>query len=150
EIVIVGHSAGGVTSVAIAAHALALDPDLGRRGPAVVLMTVGSLMPAFAMHPAAERLRTAVRRLAVEPHLHWIDCQARKDAMNFFNFDPVAGVGVEAGPDRRNPIVWPVRMRDMIDPVFYDRLRWNFFRIHYQFIMANDRRAPYDYFMVVC
>jgi hypothetical protein len=22
--------------------------------------------------------------------------------------------------------------------------------MHYQFIMANDRRAPYDYFMLTC
>jgi hypothetical protein len=150
EIIIVGHSAGGVTSVAIAARALALDPDLGRRGPAVSLMTVGSLMPAFAMHPQAERLRAAVRRLAVDPHLTWIDCQAHKDVMNFFNFDPVAGVGVDAGPQRRNPIVWAVRLRDMIGPAFYDKMRFNLLRIHYQFIMANDLRAHYDYFLVVC
>jgi hypothetical protein len=28
------------------------------------------------------------------------------------------------------------------------RLRWNFFRMHYQ--LANDQRAAYDYFMFVC
>jgi hypothetical protein len=28
-------------------------------------------------------------------------------------------------------------------------MRFNFFRLHFQFIMANDRRAPYDYFMLV-
>ena len=39
---------------------------------------------------------------------------------------------------------------DLVSPEFYARLRWNFFRMHYQFIMANDRRALYDYFMLVC
>jgi hypothetical protein len=43
-----------------------------------------------------------------------------------------------------------VRFRDMLLPEFYGRLRWNLFRMHYQFIMANDMRAPYDYFMLVC
>jgi hypothetical protein len=38
----------------------------------------------------------------------------------------------------------------MLAPEFYARRRWNFFRMHYQFIMANDRRAAYDYFMFVC
>ena len=32
----------------------------------------------------------------------------------------------------------------------YQRVRLNIFRMHFQFIMANDRRAPYDYFMFVC
>ena len=50
----------------------------------------------------------------------------------------------------RDPIVWKVRFRDMLSPELYKRIRLDFFRMHYQFIMANDRRAPYDYFMLVC
>jgi len=38
----------------------------------------------------------------------------------------------------------------MLAPEFYGKLRWNLFRMHYQFIMANDMRAPYDYMMLVC
>ena len=38
----------------------------------------------------------------------------------------------------------------MLSPEFYERLRLSFFRMHYQFIMANDQRARYDYFMLVC
>ena len=40
-------------------------------------------------------------------------------------------------------------MRDMLAGEFYKKLRWNLFRMHYQFIMANDMRAPYDYCMLV-
>jgi hypothetical protein len=47
-------------------------------------------------------------------------------------------------------MTWQVRFRDMLSEQFYRSLRWNFFRLHYQFIMANDIRAPYDYFMLVC
>jgi len=150
EILIVGHSAGGLTAPIVATRALELDPDLGRRGPRVTLITVGSLLPAFALHPAATRMRAAVRRLALEPAVRWVDCQARKDIMNFWDFDPVAGVGVEVGAARVNPIIWPVRLRDMLTDAAYDRLRVSQFRMHYQYVMANDRRAPYDYFLLVC
>ena len=131
-------------------RALDLDPDLGRHGPRVTLVTVGSLMPAFALHPAAERMRIAIRRLAREPAVRWVDCQARKDIMNFWDFDPVAGVGVEAGAARTNPMIWPVRLRDMLTDAAYDKVRGSQFRMHYQYVMANDRRAPYDYFLLVC
>ena len=150
EILIVGHSAGGLTAPIVATRALELDPDLGRHGPRVALVTVGSLTPAFALHPAAERMRAAVRRLAIEPAVRWVDCQARKDIMNFWDFDPVGGVGVDVGTACTNPLIWPVRLRDMLTDAAYDRVRGSQFRMHYQYVMANDRRAPYDYFMLVC
>jgi hypothetical protein len=150
EILIVGHSAGGLTAPIVTTRALEIDPDLGRRGPRVTLVTVGSLFPAFALHPAAERMRAATRRLALEPAVRWVDCQARKDIMNFWDFDPVGGVGVDVGSERVNPLVWPVRLRDMLTDAAYDRVRGSQFRMHYQYVMANDRRAPYDYFLLVC
>ncbi len=150
EIMVVGHSSGAVTSVAIVARALELDPGLGRHGPKVVYLTVGSLIPGFALHPAADRLRAAIRRVAAEPTVDWIDCTSRKDVMNFYLFDPAAAAGLPPGAERRNPRLVPVRFRDVLARETYSRLRLHFFRIHYQFIMANDRRAAYDYFMAVC
>jgi hypothetical protein len=47
-------------------------------------------------------------------------------------------------------LIWNLRFRDLLSLEFYLRIRANFFRLHYQFIMANDRRAAYDYFMLVC
>ena len=150
EIVVVGHSGGGVTGPALVARALEIDPDLGRHGPRVVLLTPGSLMPGIGLHPGAVRVRDVTRRLAVEPSILWIDVQARADILNFFNFDPVAGIGIDAGPARCNPLIWLVRLRDGLSPAFFKKIGRSWFRLHYQFIMANDNRAPYDYLMLVC
>ena len=149
ELVVVGHSAGGVIALAMVARALEFDPDLGRRGPRLVLLTLGSVMPAVALHPAAQRLRDIITRLAVEPTLAWIDCQSRKDVMTFLNFDPVDGVGIHVGARRCNPLTWQVRFKDMLSPTDYRRLRWKFFRVHFQYIMASDRPSPYDYVLLV-
>jgi hypothetical protein len=69
--------------------------------------------------------------------------------MNFWDFDPVAGIGAQPGAARCNPSIWMLRFRDMLSPKFFRRIRFHFFRLHYQFIMANDRRARYDYFMLL-
>ncbi len=150
ELLIIGHSAGCVTSPVLLARALELDPDLGRHRPRVVLLTIGSLLPACALHPAALRLRAAIRRVAIEPSVQWIDCQARADIMNFWNIDPVEDVGVHIEQGRCNPTIWKVHLREMLSPDTYGMRRWNFFRMHFQFIMANDRRSFYEYFMLVC
>jgi hypothetical protein len=149
EIVVVGHSQGGVTSTAVMARALALDPELGRRGPKVVLMTLGSVMPGVALHPTATRMREIIRRLAVEPSVLWIDCQSRKDVMNFWEFDPAEGTGLALGAQRRNPLIWQLRFKDMLSRDYYQSLRFDLFRLHFQFLKASDRRAPFDYLMLV-
>lgn len=149
EVLILAHSAGTVLAPLVLARALAIDPDLGRRGPRVVLMTLGAIMPGFALHPAARRLREALARVAQEPSITWIDCQSRKDIMNFWDFDPIEDVGVRLAGARVNPQIWTIRFRDMVSPQYYPRIRTNFFRLHFQFIMGNDRRAPYDFFMLV-
>lgn len=150
EIVVVGHSGGGTIGVPIMARALEIDPDVARAGTPVTLLVLGSSLPMSAMHPKADHAREAIRRVAMEPSFVWIDTQARKDAMNFFSFDMVGGVGIDAGRNPPNPVYWSLRYRDALAPEFYNRLRWNMFRMHFQFIMANDRRAPYDYIMQVC
>jgi pimeloyl-ACP methyl ester carboxylesterase len=149
ELVVVGHSAGGVIALAVMARALEFNPELGRKGPRLVLLTLGSVMPAVALHPAARRMRKIVERLAAESTLAWIDCQSRKDVMTFWNFDPVDGVGVHVGPRRCNPLTWQVRFKDMLSPADYRRLRWKFFRVHFQYIMASDRPSPFDYILLV-
>ena len=150
EIVVVGHSGGGVTAPALLARALELDPELGRHGPRIVLLTPGSLMPGIGLHRGAGRVHRDIARIAVEPSILWIDVQARADILNFYNFDPVSGIGVDAGLARCNPLIWIVRLRDMLAPEFFKKIGRSWFRMHYQFIMANDRRAPYEYMMLVC
>jgi hypothetical protein len=150
EIIVVGHSGGGALAPAVMVRALELDPDIGRKGPPLVLVTLGSIAPGAALHPRAARLRAVFARLAVEPSVLWIDSQSRADVLNFWNFDPVEGVGARVDGRRCNPLIWKVRFGDMLSRQFYWRIRFNFFRLHYQFIMASDRRAPYDYFLLVC
>ncbi len=150
EIVIVGHSSGSFLGVDILARALEIDPDIGRHGPRMVLLTIGGNFPIIGFHAVSQDFRDHLRRLAIEPSIDWIDCQSRKDVMNFFPFDPIAGHGIDAGAARRNPTIVPVRFRDIIKPEHYNKFRWKFFRVHFQFVMANEKPHPYDFFMIVC
>ena len=150
EIVLVGHSSGSFLGVEILARALKLDPELGRHGPRIVLLTIGGNFPIVGFHAASRDFRDRMRQLAVEPSIAWIDCQARKDVMNFFQLDPLAAHGIDAGPARRNPVIVPVRFREIILPAHYNSFRWQFFRVHFQFVMANEVPHAYDFFMIVC
>lgn len=150
EIAVVGHSSGSFLGTEIMARALKLDPSLGRRGPRVLLLTIGGNLPIVGFHAVSTEFRDHLRQLAVEPSIDWIDCQARKDVMNFYQFDPIAAHGIKLGSDKRNPTIVAVRFRDIVKQEHYTSWRWQFFRVHFQFVMANERPHAYDFFMVVC
>jgi hypothetical protein len=150
EILLVGHSAGAMLALTTIKRALEMDPDLGIRRPNIAVITVGSIMPLFALHPAAAKLRDTIDAIATEPTVLWADCQAREDFMNFSGFDPVTGIGVDVGEQRCNPVIWQIPFQQMISIQTFKRMRFNYWRKHYQYIMSNEHRAAYDYYMFVC
>lgn len=151
EVVIVGHSSGSFLAVDVLDRALTGDPDLGRHGPKVRLLTLGANLPIIGFHRAAQWFREKIARLAVARDIDWIDYQSRHDIMNFWPFDPVKDHGIKIGPERRNPFVVAISFRDLWIPGNFGRRRWRFFQAHFQFLLANERvAAAYDYYLICC
>ncbi len=148
EIVVVGHSSGSFLAVDVLARALERDPALGRRGAHVALLTVGGNLPIVGFHPSAGWFRDRLARLAAEPTVAWVDYQSRRDIMNFFRFDPVAGHRINLA-NRCNPTVRTVQFRNIVSAERFSQLRWRFFDLHFQFLRANEKPDAYDYFMIV-
>lgn len=145
EIVIVGHSLGAVQAVDVVARAKRLDPELGSRGVPVSILTVGSSLLKIGLHPKAVWLKDAVHAVAKDPHIHWFEFQAISDIVNFYKSNPVTDLGM---PDAGKPIVQIVRVKHMLKRETYNGLKRDFFRVHRQFVMGNEQRYFYDYYMI--
>jgi pimeloyl-ACP methyl ester carboxylesterase len=151
EVLIVGHSTGGVVAVEIAARILAHTPELGEAGPALALVTAGGELPLVTTERKAEPLRRDIARLATAPSLLWVDYQAPQDPLNAAGFDPVRDLGLDlGGRPRINPVIRSPRFKDLLSPETYRRIRYNFFRVHFQFLMANEIAGEYDFFTITC
>jgi pimeloyl-ACP methyl ester carboxylesterase len=149
EIVLVGHSLGATLAIDLLDRALTIDPAFGCRGPAICLLTVGATIPKFALHPAATRLRRATARIAAEPSIAWAEFQARVDIISFYTYDPATLTRTTERLSGK-PVIRHVQIDQMLTPASYARHRRRYLRLHYQPVMANERRAPYDYFMMAC
>jgi pimeloyl-ACP methyl ester carboxylesterase len=147
EIVVDGHSLGAPLSVIVVDRALQLDPQLGRSGRSLHLVSSGSSLLKVALHPAASWLREAVGRLANAPSIYWVEYQALVDVINVYKVDPVVALGM---PATGKPIVKIIRIRMMVEEATYKRFHLNFLRIHRQAVMGNERRYLYDYYMLCC
>jgi hypothetical protein len=151
EVLIVGHSTGGVVAVEIAARILACAPALGEARPALALLTAGGELPFVTTGRKAERMRREIARLATAPSLLWVDYQAPQDPLNATGFDPVRDLGLDlGGRPRINPVIRSPRFKDLLTPTTYRRIRYNFFRVHFQFLMANEIAGEYDFFTITC
>ena len=147
EIIVDGHSLGAPLSIVVVDRALQLDPQLGRSGRPLHLVSSGSSLLKVALHPAAGWLREAVGRVANAPSIYWVEYQALVDVINVYKVDPVVALGM---PATGKPIVKIIRIRLMVEEATYRRFHLNFLRIHRQAVMGNERRYFYDYYMLCC
>ena len=150
EIVVVGHSLGAALVIAAVARGLEQDPQLANHGPTFCILTVGATIPKFSLHPKGDQIRHATQVVADDLSIHWTEYQARDDAISFYRFDPVTLKRVSRDRSDGRPNIRRVQLHAMMDPASFRRHRFNFMRMHYQFLMGNDRRSPYDYCMIVC
>lgn len=152
EILMVGHSTGGGLILDAAARALALNPSLGAGGPRIQILTVGSTALKIGLHPAAHDFRARVQTLVDARQIRWSEWQAMIDIINLFKSDPVKAMGLtpRTGQERAFPEVALVRIRQMLLPDAYNRVKRNFFRVHYQFIMGNTLKYGQDFYMACC
>ncbi|WP_019904301.1 hypothetical protein [Methylobacterium sp. 77] len=147
EVLILGHSTGALTAVEVAARVLAADPVIGTGATSLALLTLGSGLPIVAMQSRARRVQSDIASLVVSDRVVWVDYYAPQDWMNFPDFDPVERLPLDLGGHApRNPLVRSAKFREIIDPATYLKVRWRPFRMHFQFLFANDRRGDYDFF----
>ncbi|WP_187969947.1 lipase [Aquibium microcysteis] len=149
EVVLVGHSTGGAIILDVAAAYAARVAARGE-APAFTLLTVGSTGPKITLHPAAKGSRERLRGLVAHPGVDWGDFQAVADIINFYRCDQLALAGIPNPRTTPFPFVRRVRFRSMLDKAFYRSIRFNVFRLHYQFISANTKHDRYDFFMMCC
>ncbi|HWA28733.1 MAG TPA: hypothetical protein VG734_23990 [Lacunisphaera sp.] len=149
EVLLVGHSFGATLALEVLAQALTLRPDLGRAKP-FRLLTVGATIPKLGLHPRGNRIRECAAAIVAAPQIDWAEYQAADDPISFYKVNPLTMERQRDFPPGSRPMVRRVHASDMLAAETYHRFRHRWVRLHYQFLMANDVRARYDYFMFVC
>ncbi len=147
EIVVSGHSLGVALKLEVVDRALRLVSDFGRGGETLKLLSIGSSLLKIALHPAGAWLKAAVGRVAQHQAIFWMEYQALVDIISFYKVNPVAALGL---PASGKPMLRNLRIRHMLDDEVYRSFRGNFFRLHRQLVMGNDKRYFYDYYMICC
>lgn len=149
EVLLVAHSTGTLMAISALARALALDSGLAKHGPRVGLLTLGQCIPILSFLPQAQRFRQELAAVAQAQDIAWLDFTAPTDGACFALVDPVAVSGIELPqkpadrPKRLSP-----RYAKLLQPEHYRKIRRNWHRMHFQYLMSSDLPGDYDYFAI--
>jgi hypothetical protein len=145
EVLVVGHSSGAILGVSILAD-LIREGGVGQ-GRVLSLLTLGQVVPMVSFLPEARKLRGDLAFLSTLEEVAWVDVTAPGDGCAFALCDPVAVSGV-AGEGKRWPLVISCAFTQTFSPERWRRMRFRWFRLHFQYMCAFDRPGDYDYFRI--
>ena len=146
EILVVGHSSGA--HIAISALAQIERSAAFDQPPATVgFLSLGQVIPMVAFLPNAGQLRRDLYDISRSTAIYWVDITAPGDGCSFSLCDPVA---VSALPlaGQTGPLVLSAAFSQALSPTRWRRLRWRFFKLHFQYLCAFDETHHYDYFAI--
>ncbi len=150
EVLVVGHSSGAHLAVSVLAD-LIRGGRVPVMGPHLGLLSLGQVVPMVSFLPGAGRLRSDLAYLSERPEVTWVDVTAPGDGCAFALCDPVSVSGM-AGPGKRWPLVVSAAFTQTLSPQRWKALRWQFFRLHFQYLCAFDNLpgipGDYDYFAI--
>jgi len=151
EVLVIGHSSGAMLAASVVARALDLDPGLLGHRASVSLLTLGQCIPLLSYQAEAVEFRRELARLRSTGELTWIDITAPPDGCCFALVDPTE-VCEDGRPEGERTVAGPKRLSPRFAQCFgaegYRAVRRDKYRCHFQYLMAVERPAIYDYFAI--
>lgn len=141
EYVISSHSMGSSVAAHVIGTLLERYPDIFA-GKRVIFATLGSAILQCALLRPAQLLRSRVGLIARCDNVYWLDVQCLTDAIHFYKVPVVAVCG--HGYLRPARMVF-IRVKQMLTVEHYRKIKKDFLRVHRQYVLGPDLRAPFDF-----
>ena len=139
-------------AVSVMARALRREPALLEKRACVALLTLGHCVPVLSYQPEARRFRDELACLRQMPQLTWLDFTAPPDGCCFALMDPTEVCLDGQRDSKKTPAGGPKRLSprfaQSFSPASYRAIRRDKYRCHFQYLMATELPAAYDYFSV--
>jgi hypothetical protein len=141
EYVVTSHSMGSSMAVHVIGLLLEREPDLFA-GKRVVFVTLGGAVLQCALLRSAKVLRDRVGTIARAKGLVFVEVQCLTDIISFYKSSLTALTGHADAPAPR--LIF-LRIRNMLNPDRYRRIKRDFLRVHRQYVLGSDRRTNFDF-----
>ena len=148
EILAVGHSTGGALILDAASRVASRHPQYPAHADKVTVLTIGSTALKIGLHPFSTWFRNGLKNLFSTTRTAWVEVQCVTDLINFHRTNPAKIMGFYDVMQSKIHIR-TIRVKEMVSRGVYERMKNNYFRIHYQFVFGNTKKYVYD-FPAIC
>jgi hypothetical protein len=145
EYVISSHSMGSTLSVHALGMVLENDPMV-LAGKKVVFLTLGGAILQSALLRPAETLRARVGIIARAREVSFVEVHCLTDIIHFYRCRVVALCGHPHVVQARRIYI---RVKALLEPERYRRIKRDFLRVHRQYVLHADRRGSFDFSLSV-
>jgi hypothetical protein len=150
EVIIVSHSVGTMLAVAVAAEVIRKLKQLEQPEtvPSLNLITLGECIPLLSLLPKADAIRADLACLSASDKLYWIDYTSPADGACFPLVDPVK-VSLPNSQTKNSPQLLSTRFYKLYTEAHYQKIRRNFYKMHFLYLMSHDYLGEYDFFAMI-
>jgi len=141
EYVISSHSMGSSLATHVLGMVLERNPH-ALAGKRVVFVTLGGAILQCALLRPATRLRHRVGIIARVREVSWLEVQCLTDVIHFYKSRVVA---LSGHPDAPQAGLLSIRVKHLLSPERYKKIRRDFLRVHRQYVLHPDLRGPFDF-----
>jgi hypothetical protein len=141
EYLVSSHSMGSSVAAHVLAMVLEEKPGV-LKGKRIVFATLGGAIPQVSLINSATVLRRRIGAIARAPEIFWFEIHCRTDPIHLYKTRVVALAGHH---DAVQPRVVTIRVRHMLSPDHYRKIRYDPLRVHRQYVLGADVRAPFDF-----
>lgn len=144
EIIIIGHSFGTIWAVQALARVFTQTPNINQ-DKRISFLSLGSSLLKINLVPAAKTMREMTKVVMSQKDLLWDETQTHIDLIAFHGTEPNQTLDL-AIPETEIHIQ-KVRYSRVMDKKRYRKMRKSFYRSHRQYIMYQDIRCHFDFFL---
>jgi hypothetical protein len=148
EVIIVSHSVGTMLAVAIAAQVAKKIDQQPSIKIQLHLITLGECIPLLSLLPNADAIRKNLAYLSATNSIYWVDYTSPVDGACFPLVNPVS-VSLSPQQIKNSPLLLSTRFHTLYADVHYQKIRRNFYKMHFLYLMSHDIAGDYDFFALV-
>jgi hypothetical protein len=142
EILLISHSVGTILAVSVLSRAIQQIESLNWKKFSMI--TLGECIPLVSFQPKAKKYREELNHIATN-NLLWLDYTSPIDGACFplHNFLKSSGIECDNYPNIyfRSP-----RFHKLFDKITYQKLRRNWYKTHFLYLMSTQYAGEYDFF----
>lgn len=142
EVLIIGHSVGATLLTSVIAKIFKKHREEKAK---IKIITLGHCLPATSFLPWAKNFKQELKIISERRNIYWLDVTSGVDGActpKNLPFDKINN-----SPKAHVKKISP-RFHKMFEASEYKKIKKNKFRIHFQYIIASEKKTDYDYFKI--